>query len=570
MHDIDVSPEYIIDAANDRLVKVGSTIDRLTAKNVAAQKDMVSGVASIDSLETGKVIRDGIMSAKTDASVKMSIRAEELGINDADITVQFQDWAKKLKAKFDPVSRFDDPKSVPEIYKQILKEIGPKGIEPASFADIKAIRERITDDIVKSLSPVNVDRKKVRFLVRLKKDVDGLMDSLDDTLGENYSKFRKEYFDNYVKPFESGAIFKSKSKDGTGFYKIPDEKVADLFLGSQSAARQFNTMFKNDPEMTGTLFSSMADKMGDAAIREGALNETLFKKFMKENSAVLNELPDIKKSFGDIETAQTTIWERQAQLGLRRDAINKSILGKKLEAYAAGTTTTKNVLQGSLSNPKQMKQLVSFIRKDPEALDQLRKVYWQKVSDRGSLEVLSFLEDNKTSLSQLYSDEHLRDMYDVSAMKTMMENVTVSAGKAYQPEPLKGFENLTGMKLPQAATRYWAFMSGRVPKYYLAFDIAKSALYRRAQREFDALLGAALYDPNIAKDVADSVRNVAFTTKKAKRLGGRLFALGIPYLQDTEGKQTIPLQAPVVKKFPPEKPKPIMLKPKISQQGETK
>jgi len=532
----DLSPEYIIDSASGRLKSIGATVDRLAAKNLKNQKDLASGIAKIDNLEVGASIRSAIMDAKNNASVKMSVRAEELGLNDVDLSAKFKGWAAELEQKYAPKSVFEDPRSVPEIYKKTLSVAGDKTTESISFADIKAIRERINDDIIKSLSPVNIDRRKVRFLVRMKKDVDGLLNGLDSELGQSYATFRKEYLDNYVKPFESGSVFKSKSKDGTGFYKVADEKIADLFLDSQSAAKQFNSIFGDDPEMMGAMFSSAADRLGKDTIVDGVIDQNKYKSFMKKHNTVLDEFPSIKKSFNDIETAQNTLWDRQSQLATRRIGIENNALAKKLTSYSEGKIPAENILNSAISNPKQMEKLVQYVGRDNDALDALRRTYWQNASQQDSVGVLKFLETNKSSLSKLYSPQHLRDMYDVSAMKAMMERVPVSGGKAYKMEPMKGFEDLTGMAVPQAGTRYWAFMSRRVPRYYLVFDVVKSALYKKSQRHFNELLGTALYDPSVAREMADGVRAVRFTEKKAKRLGARLFSLGIPYLKKDEGE----------------------------------
>jgi hypothetical protein len=61
-----------------------------------------------------------------------------------------------LAIKYKPESRFEDTGSMPEIYKQILSDDQPK----TTFNDIKAIRERISDDIIDELSATTPNRKK--------------------------------------------------------------------------------------------------------------------------------------------------------------------------------------------------------------------------------------------------------------------------------------------------------------------------------------------------------------------------------------------------------------------------
>lgn len=526
--DADANTGLVVRAADGRVEVIGDRITRLVARNAHEQEILAGGIPRVDKIESGQILRKGIDDARTDASLKMSLRAEELGINDADLSVPFKDWQDKIKTKYAPNSRFVDTGEQPKILKQIVNDKGTK----TNFQDIKAIREEITDELIKALSPVNRDRKKIRILTRLKKDVDGLVSSLDKELGANYTQFRKEYLDNFIKPFESGAVYKVRRSDGTGFVKTSDEMVASEFTKNQSSARQFREVFGNDENMMNALHDSVLDDLANKAIKDGVIDKNKFLAWKNKNKDMLKELPNISKSVDDLEKTQNALWDRQAQLGRRQQYVDDKLLVHQLSRYRKGTTTGDKILERALMNEKSMGGLVSFIKKDKGAFESLKRIMWNKVSQGSSEDILRQIDTYRGSLKQLFGPEHFKNLEDISIMKAMMESVEMPKGKPYKSKPMEGFEKLTGMAVPQAGTRYWAFMSGRVPKYYLAFDIAKSAMYKKAQRHFDMIMKDALYDKEIAKELAESIRTGVIHEKKARRLGARLFALGIPYVRE--------------------------------------
>ncbi len=547
--DGDISPSIVLDSATNRIKVVGETVDRLVGKNLQKQKDLAQNIPTIDKMQVGKKIRDGVQAAKVDASAKMSIRAEELGINEADLSAPFSDWQKKLSGIFKKKSRFEDTKNNPEILKVILGEKAPKASKkPAGFVggktpvkkevqttfkDIKAIRERISDELILAQSPGKKDRVKIRKLMILRKEVDGFIDSLSSSLGENYATFRKEYFSNYVEPFESGAIFTSRRRDGTGFHKTLDENVADLFLDNQAAAKQFHSIFSQDPEMMAALEGAALDSINKIATKDGVLDTGRLAAWKKKHSAALKELPELNKAVNDIAETQGALIDRQMQLAGRRNSIENTALAKKLSSYSKLNITADKLLTEAVNDPRRMAELVKFVRRDEAAMGALKRTMWDNVISGNSQEVLIALDKNKASLKMLFGKQHFDDIEKISSMKAMMERVPPPKGSATKVEPLKGFEDVTGMAVPQAATRYWAFMSGRVPKYYLAFDVAKQALYKKSQRHFDELLRSALYDRNVARSMAETISSGKFSTKTAKRLGARLAALGIPYIEES-------------------------------------
>ena len=526
----DISPEIVIDSATKRIQLVGEKVDKLTARVVQTRKDLANGLPTIEKMGTGQTLRESIVKAKQEVSAKMSLLANKLGVDEIDMTQQYGLWKKDIAKKYELKSRFEDKASMPES----LRLINNDKATATSFNDIKALRERVSDDIIDELSSSNPSRRKVRTLSQLKKDVDDLLASAEGGAGDSLAKFRKQYFEEYITPFESGAMFKVKNKDGTGFFRTRDEQVADLFLDNPSAARQFRGIFGDDAVAMKNLEGSFLDKMRSTIAQDGIIDEKKLIGFVKKNQDILNELPSLNKAVIGIDAANNSLIKRQTQLAIRQNNIQQNALAKELSRYSQGNIDAEKVLSDSLKDPRKMRSLKMFIKKDEDALNALRRTVWDKASKGNSAEVLKFLASHEESMKVLFSPQHFNDIQDISAMRSMMEIMPKQPGVASIPSPLEHIEKMVGMGIPQASTRWYAFMSGRLAKSYLLADMSRAIIYSKGKANMESLLRDAIYDPAVAREMATAVRTGALSVDKAMGISSRIFALGIPYLRNKE------------------------------------
>ena len=553
----DVDPEYIVDVATKRIEAFGSRVEAQVAQNVQKQRGVAGGLQTIDKRITGQQIREGIEKARLQTSAKMSVRAHELGIADENMTVQFDEWTNMLKNKYAPVSRFEDKEAVPVIYKQIMAEkarvdaaraAGKEIDTVTTFQDIKTLRERISDDLIDSIGAANPNRRKVRFLTRLKKDTDEFIDSMGSSLGEKYTQFRKEYLEQYVTPYESGVVFKIRSKDGTGFYRSFDETIADQFINTQSGARQYYLNFSENSEMMGALEASIIDRLQKDVVVDGTINAKKLSAWTQKHRGVLDELPEIKTKIKTIESAQDALLTRQNQLAQRRQVVENTALSKQLERVQTGGITPEKILSNAMENPAKMAQLLSLIKKDRAALEGMQRVAWGNATSGSPDEVLKYVKDHQKTLRMLFGAEHFQNINDVVEMRSMIALTDTPKGKAYIPSPLAKMEEKIGMPIPQMATRVYAFKTGRLSKSYLIPEIMRNVVYRKGMRAAESLFKEALYDPAVAREMASAVRMHRMPENKADRLYARLFALILPYTAtgdtNAEGTRTQPENVP--------------------------
>jgi len=526
----DYEPQYVINTAKNRVDAIGDRILNGVNRVVQKKQDMINNIPSIDRMGSGKALRDGIHEAKSQASLKMSLMAKDLGISDVNLTEEFKVFQKELFETYKPGSRFEDIGAMPEIYKKIIRDKG----ENTTFNDIKAIRERISDDIINTQGAATPNRKKLRVLMMMRKDIDNFLDDIGAELGEQYRQFRQAYFDEYITPFESGAVFKAKNKDGTGFYRTSDEKVAELFLDNPSAAKQYYSIFKDDPAMMKNIEAATLDDLKRTVMDDGIINPGKMQAWLKRKGEALEQLPGINEKVSDITQANNALIQREKELVARRHKIENLSLSKQLDKYGKYEITSDKIIDDALQKPGKMAQLNSFIKHDPDALQALKRTVWLKTVQGSSEDVIKNISQNGKSLLILFGKQHLRDMADISQMKYLSELIKPPSGKPLTgnelPEALKRLESITGMKIPQFGTRIYALKSGRVPTSYLALEAMAGTLRQYGIRHSEKIWKEALYDPELSSAIMKGVLDGQLNHKTASRIGGRVFALGLPYI----------------------------------------
>lgn len=532
----DGSPAFIIDSANQSLDEIRGVAREATDQLQRQREVIAEGLPTTDRRASGEALRTRLNELRSDARTALSQRATELGIDEVDLTVPFGRFREELTSEFAPRSVFEDTASQPEIL-AMLREMD--ALDSVSFNDVKALRERISDDLIDSLGASNPNRRRVRTLTLMKERLDDFVNSLDGEFGElaeTWRTFRLDYFENFINRFERGVAFKVRQKDGRAFYRTPDEKVAQTFFSPRdvTAAQQYKRAFGDDPEALAAMEATALDSLRDFAVRNGVVEPLRLETWLRNHRSVLDEFPTIRQAVADVEVSNNSVVARQQQLTARQRQIDDQILSRELASFARGTRTPEQILSGDIRDPRRMQQLKTLLSDKPEALAALQRNIWRAVGQQDAAGIYRTLLDNEESLKILFSNQHLKDMQDIALARAMLERTTTPTGTAYVPRPLGALERLIGRPLPQIASRLFAFQTGRVQPGYLAVDTALTSMRNRAQTSADELLSVVLYDADVAKSLAGAVRSGKFGPEKAKRLQARLFALGVPFVEDQQ------------------------------------
>jgi len=528
---------------DEQLGAVAADEAALTAERQAVAADL----PTFDLQEVGSRLRQQVIEERDNARTRMSRMAGTLGLNDVDLSVPWKPFRDRLLADFNERGRFEDLKNYPDLLRAVERvgEMQPgrqSGLVDAAgrpiqtppqpttvrFDDIKTLRERITSSLNDELGKASPNRRLVRNLVQLRREVDDalpqMFGELDPTLADRYRQFRTAYFDEYIKPFEKGAAFKARSQGRNDLYQTPDEKVASLFLkpGATTAAGQLKAAL-GDRAAAQTAEAFLLDDLRQFAVRDGVLDGKRYDAWLRRWGSVAKEFPDVLARVGRSGEANQSLLARNAELSARRQNINDSILSRKLRSIQTGGQTQDALIGGALKDPRLMRQVMDSIAGDNRAKDALRRQVWL----RGVDDPARFLTENEAALRIALGTDHLESLRNIFSARQMLDRMPAPTGRAYEARPLERLEQLTGMSLPQFANRMYQFHSGWVPKQYLIPDIASRVLRGRSQRQTQAALERALYDPQAARDFLDIHIRRKLKPAPFQRMNAWLFEQGL-------------------------------------------
>lgn len=520
------NPEYIIDTASGRITDLQGRLSGAKAKTAAGGEALAERLPAINKANVGVGIRDALVASKASTSEDMSLIARELGIDDAAVPMPWNDWKKEILTEFKPQSAFEDVSNYPEV----LRDIKKLNKDTITFKDYKALRERLTDDIIDAQASPKGRAKKLRMLTMLQKRVDDLGDTLmqssDPDLNARYKEFREIYKREYVDRFEKGSALKVRQKDGRGFYRIPDEQVAASFYapGDISGIRQFKKIFGKSQD--SALEAVVLDDLRNAAVRDGQIDQKLFNSWYRRNETVLNEIPGIKNTVRSYEQSIAAIGKRQASLASREKALQDSLLARELNSFERGTKTAEQIIDTAISNPKKMETLMRSVRRNPDAEASLKRQIWGRANMDDSTQMMGFLTDNEQSLKHALGGAHYKNLLTIQKAREISSRTTPQAGKPISPNVLANLERSIGMGVNQLQSRIFAAHSGRTSWRYVGVDALSRFLKGRSENEVAELFRGALYDPQVAKDMADMIRIKQTSPIRAKRLNAWLFSVG--------------------------------------------
>ena len=153
----------------------------------------------------------------------------------------------------------------------------------------------MTDDFDQLLGRLGIDSTMspddIRSAVLGMDATDGMQQGIPEDVARKYAAFRNKYFSDYIEPFERSASSKVRSKDGKAFYRTLDEDVAASFFKTQDGARQYASLFGQDPQALADAEAALLDDLASSALSDGVVGYPAFERWMKSKSGVLRELP---------------------------------------------------------------------------------------------------------------------------------------------------------------------------------------------------------------------------------------------------------------------------------------
>lgn len=200
------------------------------------------------------------------------------------------------------------------------------------------------------------------------------------------------------------------------------------------------------------------------------------------------------------------VLNRGETLKARQRQIEDSNLARRLKAVARHQQTPEDLIGEAVRKPALMTQLLHASRNDPGAQRALKRNVWDRAASMDGEGLLRFITDNRPALQRLFGDTHLKSLEDIQSARMMIERVPPPPGQEILMDPVEMVKRATGHNPQAAVARYIAVSRGRSSKA-VEFGAAMSYWFRNftvGNRE--KLMKEALYNPRVARDLAEMVR----------------------------------------------------------------
>lgn len=537
-----VNVDGVIDAATGRVSTTAGRIER-AQKTIRERQTRLGELPEIDPAQTGELIREGVFGARRARQNEMTELANDLGLSNVDVTAEVAPALTRIIDENTIKGRFQDPEAAPPILRQmqtVLDDINAGG-RPVSFGDLKGLRERISDDLIDSISGASPNRQRIRNLTFLKKDVDGMMATLTfegaPELAANYKQFRDTYFNDFVSKFENGVAFKVLQKNQRGFFQTTDEKVATEFFQpkGQTAVRQYLDIFDDSPVHLQALNDVGMDSLRRAAAQNGTISQTKLNGWKFRHQEVLDELPELSAQVETVSTANQALNTRAASLDARGKTLESSAFVRELRKVDTTAQTPEQAINKMIKDPRRLGVLLKRLPKGSPARAGLERHMWDGATNLSAADMGNYIKDNQRALTAVFGDAHMKNLKRINDAMQIVERLPAPSGTREElSKATKFFEEKLGITPQLGANRIFQTQSRIVGARYAVADLFGRYFRNKSHREIDAILSESLYDVNLAGDLAAvSLKKAPAGPATVKKLNAWLATLGV---QDEENQ----------------------------------
>ena len=254
--------------------------------------------------------------------------------------------------------------------------------------------------------------------------------------------------------------------------------------------------------------------MRQAIIKDNIIDNTAYKNWLKKHDSVLDEFPDIKRKIETLGSANESILARQAQLHAREKFLQTRSLTRKLQTLEKGTGPPSKILGASFNNPRLAEQLMARLKDSPEALKGYKRWVWDQAASGDSQSITNFIFDNEEFLVTLLGKEHLDNLKLIQQAKSKVELLPEFVGTGVSVNPSARLQEEFGVQPQQIASRFFAARQGRVSPKIIGAELFGRFIDAQRRKEFAVLMKQALYEPELAKILAEEGSLSALPTEK--------------------------------------------------------
>lgn len=537
--------------ASNTVVNVTRALDSKLDELAARQESLAASMPNMSQQDVGvrlQTLRDQAQnvarSAKNGKVNDLYATADRLGVSESmdEIVATVRGLGKSDENVY---------QTMPPVFGKILREHGKEmgngpsraippdlmaeaGIgvsKPASFKELHSLWRETNSQLASAQR--TGDNNAAYYLATLKDSLGQKLSKFEEQgfgeLSAKFKDFNKWFSTKYAPAFYEGVGGKMNAHNRYGDLVAP-EKVTGTFF-TPSGIDDFHMITTQLPDDASRLSANTALKDGivglfrQKAVKDGRINPEEARNFIRKHSETLDKVPDIKLTLSNPSTATQAIADRAANITKAQREIDGTLLGK-----IAKSDDPAAVIQGALSNPKQLMALVASARDPSSQRAILRGIAdgIPKAAQRAKMDPLQFVLTNESTLRPVLDrlgKGHFQNLRTIASAETMLGRTQVPQ-HAGSEKVVGAIEEMTGSTPRTILSQSGGVAAGRQGPMYAISHLLSRFGIKQSEERIANVMREVIYNPELAQQLSTAARQPV-TVAASNRVMEHLMNAGI-------------------------------------------
>lgn len=527
-------------ALDDRLDKITNIQERL-ASNVRSSPQQAVG-EQLQSLrnQAQNIARQ----VKTQMVDDLYATADRLGVSDSmdDVVAAVRSLGKSDEHIY---------QNMPPVFGKVIKEHGKDtsqltgrsidpelmaaaGIgvsKPASFKEIHSLWRETNSQLASAQR--TGDNNSVYYLMTLKDALSQKLAKFEDQgfgeLSAKFKDFNKWFSTKYAPTFYEGVGGRMNARGRFGEIVKPEDVVGKFFTPSGIDDFNMITSSLKDPESIAKANNALKDGVlgifREKVIKDGVIDQTAAKNFIRANKETLDKIPDIKSALEVPTQLSSALADRAKRLAVAQREMDGTIL-----ARTAKSDNPDAVIQKALTSRKELMALVASARDSGSHKAILRGIAdgIPKAAEKAGLDPLQFVIQNRDMLKPVLDrlgPDHFNNLRTIASGTTIL-NRTTTPVHAEVGKMMSAIEEATGSSPRTIYAQSSNATAGRQSPVSGVLHLLSRFGIKKAEERVTDVMREVIYNPELAAQLS-AATNRPVTAAASNRLREHLINAGI-------------------------------------------
>ena len=413
-------------------------------------------------------------------------------------------------------------KDMPAVFQDVL-EYGQKQMP---FEEFHSLWKRTNKEF--RLAQRSGDANKIRFLSEFKDQLDSQLAKFEGSefgaVGERL-RDANAFYKKYDKTFKKGLGGELVATNRFGHPMTADEHVVhSLIMNPRKGSTQLDDFLEiySSPidgvesagEAQKLLRDGVIDVFANEVVRNGKIKPASVESFIRKYDHVLSRLPDVKRELMDTDVMNDALMSRMRDLQSRKTKMGQTVIARIANVEPS---QVDDFLYRNIGNQKVLSKLTASVASNPEA----RKSMVRSIVDtftRGQ-NGIDFFFKNKATLKPFLdklAPGHFDNVETIVRANAMNTNISPS-NVDVPPVNIDPLQESIGTSARGVSNILNAMRQGRSGMHDVISFLGSRFVFKMRAAEAEKIIDEALFDPDVAKTLADIARKEAALPKRTTK-----------------------------------------------------